>query len=119
MATILVRLGGAHRDGGAFAEAQACFREEMALRERLVAAQPGQRQRLIEQAWARVNLATALLGRPPAADPPPAADLAAAREIFRTIDLRPIEVPPSTQDVVELLAACRTLAGRLGLRGPA
>ena len=36
--------GGAHLEGGAFAEAQACFREEVALRERLVAAQPGQRR---------------------------------------------------------------------------
>jgi hypothetical protein len=114
LATILVRLGGAHRDGGGFAEAQACFREEVALRERLVVAQPGQRSRLVDLAWARVNLATALLGRAPAAGPSSAADLAAAREVFRVIDLRPIDVPPSDEDVVALLAAYRTLAGRLG-----
>ena len=42
--------------------------------------------------------------------------LAAAREVFRAIDLRPIDVPPSNPDVVELLGAYRTLAGRLGLR---
>ena len=70
----------------------------------------------MDLAWARVNLATALLGRAPAAGPPSAADLAAAREVFRAIDLRPIDVPPSNQDVVELLGAYRTLAGRLGLR---
>jgi len=61
-----------------------------------------------------VNLATSLLRRAPAAGPPGAADLAAARAVFRTIDLRPIDVPPSDEDVVALLAAYRTLAGRLG-----
>ena len=49
-----------------------------------------------------------------AAGPPAAADLAAAREVFRAIDLRPIDVPPSDQDVVELLAAYRTLAAGWG-----
>ena len=67
-------------------------------------------------AWARVNLATTLLGRAPAAGPPAAANAAAAREVFRAIDLRPIDVPPSNPEVVELLEAYRTLAGRLGLR---
>ena len=102
MAAITVKLGRIHLDGGAFAEAEACFREEVSLRERLVAAQPGQRLRLIDLAWAQVNLATALLRRAPAAGPPAAADLAAAREVFRAIDLRPIDVPPSDEDVVEL-----------------
>ncbi len=114
MAVITVRLGRIHLDGGDFAQAEACFREEASLRERLVAAQPGQRLRLIDLAWARVNLATSLLRRAPAAGPPAAADLAAARAVFRTIDLRPIDVPPSDEDVVALLAAYRTLAGRLG-----
>ena len=114
LATITVRLGGAHRDAGEFAAAQAAFREEVALRERLVATQPGQRGRLVELAWAKVNLAASLLGRAPAADPTPAPALAAAREIYRTIDVRPIDVPPSNPDVVALLAAYRTLAGRLG-----
>jgi len=114
LATIMNRLGRASLDGGDFAEARACFREELALRERLVAAQAGQRRRLIDRAWAQVNLATALLGQAPAV-----ADLAAAREVFRAIDLRPIDVPPSNQDVVDLLGAYRTLAGRPGLRGPA
>ena len=77
---------------------------------------PASASRLMDLAWARVNLATALLGRAPAAGPPAAADLAAAREVFRAIDLRPIDVPPSNQEVVELLEAYRTLAGRLGLR---
>ena len=117
LATITFRLGRAFLDGGAFTEAQARFREEGALRARLVAAQPGQRVRLMDLAWARLHLATALLGQAPTAGPPAAAaDAAAAREVFRTIDLRPIDVPPSDQDVVRLLGAHRTLAGRLGLR---
>ena len=116
LASTMFRLGRASLDGGDFAEARACFREEMSLRDRLVAAQPGQRLRLMDLAWAKVHLATALLGRAPAAGPPAAADLAAAREVFRTIDLRAIDVPPSNDDVVRLLEACRTLAGRLGLR---
>jgi len=116
LATITVRLGKAHLDGGAYAEAQACFRDEVSVRERLVAAQPAQRVRLMDLAWARLNLATALLRRGPADGPPAAADAAAAREVFRTIDLRPIDVPPSNQDVAGLLAAHRDLAGRLGIR---
>jgi len=116
LATITTRLGAAHRDAGEFAPAEAAFREEVALRERLLAAQPGQRPRLVDLAWAKVNLAASLLGRAPSADPAPAAALAAARDVFRTIDLRPIDVPPPDPDVVELLAAYRALAGRLGQR---
>jgi tetratricopeptide (TPR) repeat protein len=119
LATITGKLGRAHLEGGAYAEAEACFREEVALRERLVAAQRGERSRLVDLAWAKVNLATALLARDPAAGRPTAARLDAAREVFRTIDMRPIDGPPSDADVVELLAAYRTLTGRLGPRGPA
>jgi eukaryotic-like serine/threonine-protein kinase len=116
LAVVTFRLGKAFLAGGDFGAAEPYFREEVPLRERLVAAEPGQRTRLVNLAWARVNLATALLGRAPAAGPPAAANAAAAREVFRAIDLRPIDVPPSNPAVVELLGAYRTLAGRLGLR---
>jgi tetratricopeptide (TPR) repeat protein len=117
LATITVKLGRIYLDGGAFSDAERYFREEVSLRERLVAAQPGQRLRLIDLAWAQVNLATAVLGRAPTAGPPPAANFKAAREIFRAIDLRPIDVPPSDRDVVDFLAAYRTLAARFEPRG--
>ena len=68
-----------------------------------------------DRAWAQINHATALLGGGPAG-PRMAADAAAARDVFRAIDLRAIDVPPSNQDVSDLLTGYRTLAGRLGIR---
>jgi tetratricopeptide (TPR) repeat protein len=84
VATIYGRLGGAARVAKDFAGCVAIYRDELKLRDRLIAVSGRLPARVSEQAWARLRLAEALLENAATVKPSAgAAMIAEARELVR------------------------------------
>jgi non-specific serine/threonine protein kinase/serine/threonine-protein kinase len=113
VASLLYRLGGAYLDTGRRAEAIAVFREDVAMREKLLAVAERVPSRVRDHGWSTLQLAIALQDLADAGGPDAHAHSGEARALFRRLRPEDIKAPGVTTIDPEFRKGYDKMATRL------